>query len=192
MLIKSYGQFWNPQVVNWGAKGKNNKATLRGKVRIDRKIYEIDFWTAKGIYVLYENFKCIYIGKAVDTGLGNRLKSHLTGRMAGRWDMFSFYTTSPIMKTKLTTKYRGKQAVEENDIVSSLEALAILVADPNLNRRRESFKGAYEATQLEEVDYQDESALQVNDLSVRIHDISEQLRNMETILKKLSVPQISK
>ena len=72
MLIKSYGQFWNPDIVDWGKKGAGNEGKLLGKIKAESVAYgnkhEINFWEAKGIYVLHSDFKAIYVGKAFKMG----------------------------------------------------------------------------------------------------------------------------
>ena len=70
-----------------GKRGAGNKGTLIGKIKPSNK--HIDFWEARGVYVLHDNFKAIYVGKAFGTSLGKRVRDHLSDRLAGRWDMFS-------------------------------------------------------------------------------------------------------
>lgn len=147
MLIKSYGLYWNPDIVNWGSPGAGNAGELKGKVK-DNGSHTIDFWKAKGIYVLHNEFRPIYVGKAFGTLLGPRLRNHLTDRLAGRWDMFSWFSVSaPRFTTKDVSK-PGKRQVSPETVTNTLEALAILIADPALNRKRETLDGAYEAEQL--------------------------------------------
>ena len=148
MLIRAYGQFWNPDTIEWGKQGPGNQGSLRGKVKRDGKKYEIDFWRAKGIYVLHADFKAIYVGKADSTTLGPRLRNHLADRFAGRWDMFSWFATSTIAVTEKRVRNPGKRSVEPGTVINTLEALAILTADPALNRKRESLPEALFAEQV--------------------------------------------
>jgi|LakMenEpi03Aug12_release.lakeMendotaPanAssembly.Ray.scaffolds.fasta_scaffold381458_2 hypothetical protein len=146
MLIKSYGQFWNPDIVDWGGGGAGN-GLLTGRIKRKKVWHEIDFWGAKGIYVLHSDFKSIYVGKAFGTSIGRRLRDHLSDRLAGRWDMFSWYSVSSPRITTKDVSQPGQRQLKPETITDTLEALAILVADPALNRRRETLKGAYEALQ---------------------------------------------
>jgi len=148
MLIRAYGQFWNPDTVDWGGKGPGMKGKLLGKVRKKGITHEINFWDAKGIYVLHADFKAVYVGKADSTKLGPRLRDHLTDRFAGRWDMFSWFVTSTIATTEERVRDPGKRSVEPGSVINTLEALAILTADPALNRKRESIPQALEAEQV--------------------------------------------
>ena len=52
MLIRAYGTFWNPDIVDWGQKGAGNQGKLLGKVKKDNRSHLIDFWNAYGVYVL--------------------------------------------------------------------------------------------------------------------------------------------
>jgi hypothetical protein len=147
MLVKSYGSYWNPDIIDW------KKSKLDGVVKdIDKKTnksvkHTIDFWDAKGIYVLHSDFKAIYVGKAFKTSIGKRLCDHLSDRLAGRWDMFSWFSVSSPRFTQKDVSQPGQRQIKPDTIVDTLEALAILVADPALNRKRESLKDAYEALQ---------------------------------------------
>lgn len=149
MLIKSYGINWNPFVIDWVPSGT---VQMTGEVRKeDGTIVPINFYNAKGIYVLQNEFKPIYAGKAFGTPLGQRLRDHLSDRLAGRWDMFSWYSVSSPRFTQKDVSQPGGRHMEPERIVEALEALAILIADPPLNRKRESLKDAYEATQPENI-----------------------------------------
>ena len=149
MLIKSYGSYWNPDIIDW------KQSMLEGEVKeLDsqtkkQKKYTINFWDAKGIYVLHSEFRAIYVGKAFKTSIGKRVSDHLVDRLAGRWDMFSWFSVSNPRFTQNDVSQPGQRQLRPDTIVDTLEALAILVADPALNRKRESLKDAYEAVQPE-------------------------------------------
>jgi hypothetical protein len=146
MLIKAYGINWNPDIIDW------TKSSLIGEIQYPdttpRKKYNINFWEAKGIYTLHSDFKTIYVGKAFKTSIGKRLCDHLSDRLAGRWDMLSWYSVSAPRFTQYDVSDPGVRQLTADTVVKTLEALAILVADPALNRKRESFRDAYEATQF--------------------------------------------
>lgn len=151
MLIKAYGSFWNPEIIDWGSPGPGKGGKLEGSVRFDdgtRK--DIDFWDARGIYVLHRDFQSIYVGKAFGTNIGRRLRDHLTDRLAGRWDMFSWYSVSAPRKIEGGVTKPGKRQIAPDTYIDTFEALAILISDPPLNRKRESLKGAFEVAQKEQ------------------------------------------
>jgi len=43
MLIRAYGSFWNPDIVNWGKAGHGNAGQLSAKVKIRGNTGTIDF-----------------------------------------------------------------------------------------------------------------------------------------------------
>jgi len=146
MLIRAYGSYWNPDVVDWGAKGAGNRGHLNGDLRLHEQKQSVDFWDAKGIYVLHDEFKSIYVGQAYAGTLGPRLREHLTDRFAGRWDMFSWFSISSVTKRGFI-RDPGQRVVSPKVVNDTLEALAILVADPALNRKRESIPSAIDVEQ---------------------------------------------
>lgn len=151
MLIKAYGTYWNPEMVEWGSRGAGQGGKLVGTVKFDSKTKkEIDFWDAKGIYVLHSEYKTIYVGKAFGTSIGKRLRDHLTDRLAGRWDMFSWYSVSAPKKVEGGVTKPSKRQIGPETYIDTFEALAILISDPPLNRKRESLKSAYEVSQKEQ------------------------------------------
>lgn len=143
-IIKSYGEFWNPDAVDW--RGRN----LEGSWRDDGVMRENNFWNAKGIYVLHHEFKPLYVGKALadSSGIGKRLADHLTDRLVARWDMFSWYSLSKPKKTSPAVALAGARHLSTKQMVETLEAIAILITDPPLNRKRESLSGAIEVEQV--------------------------------------------
>ncbi len=111
--------------------------------------FSINFWEAKGIYVLLREFKTIYVGQAFagEGSIAKRLYDHLSDRHAGRWDMFSWYSVSKPNKTNKTVSKCENRQLKLNTAVDTLEALAILITDPPLNRKRNSIPGAIEFQQ---------------------------------------------
>ncbi len=146
MLIRAYGNYWNPDIIDWGAKGPGNGGQLNGTLRLNGQKKTVDFWNAKGIYVLHDEFKAIYVGQAFARTLGPRLRDHLTDRFAGRWDMFSWFSISSVTKRGLI-RNPGQRQVNPEIVNDTLEALAILVADPALNRKRESIPSSLDVEQ---------------------------------------------
>lgn len=147
MLIRAYGRFWNPHMVDWGSRGAGNQGSLKGTVKISGDAHSVDFWLAQGIYVLHSDFRPVYVGKAFGTRLGPRLRHHLTDHLQGRWDMFSWYTLSTLNKLTGTLRDPGARKLKPETVNNTLEAIAILVSNPPLNRRQESIPDAVEAEQ---------------------------------------------
>ncbi len=51
VLIRTYGEFWNPEVVNW-----NDSWRLLGKLRADFTGPDINVYEERGVYVLYKDY----------------------------------------------------------------------------------------------------------------------------------------
>ena len=152
-MIRVYGQFWNPDIVDW-KPGRGKKASMEGIGKPNKEIVPIDGWKQRGIYVLHNNYKTVYVGRAVggaQNTIGPRLCQHLSDRLEGRWDAFSWYGIDSINDDGKMRSSRPAQTrqMSTKDIIEAYEALAILIADPPLNRRQESLKGAVEVQQAE-------------------------------------------
>jgi hypothetical protein len=143
MLVRAYGLYWNPDIVEWGKKGKGNKGRLlgTGKPKDIEKSIDIDVWTQHGVYLLQHEFKCVYVGQTLGQFLGKRLRDHLTDRFAGRWDMFSWFGIDTVNKDG-TLRKAGQRQIKPDEMIRSIEALGILFVDPPLNRKRESLSKA--------------------------------------------------
>lgn len=147
MLIKTYGEFWNPYLVDWSGGRLDGIAKLKViRKGVPKKVlHTIDFWDAQGIYVLLNDFKPVYVGQSIK--LGKRIGDHLTDRFAGRWDMFSWYSVCNPNISKKSTSLPGNRMASMNTVIDTLEALGILIADPALNRKREKLPNAIEFEQ---------------------------------------------
>ncbi|NCT75110.1 MAG: hypothetical protein GXC78_11305 [Chitinophagaceae bacterium] len=188
MLIRAFGQYWNPEIIEWGRRGPNNKGKLLGDIKFsDGGIFSIDFWEAKGVYVLFDRFKAIYVGKALESSIGFRLRSHLSDRLAGRWDMFSFFSVSTVNKTTRDTRDPGQRQVTRGVTINSFEALAILIADPSLNRRRERFRDAHEAIQTRQSNPRTERNY-YEEIIRKIQELSTEHKTIKTEIKKRGRP----
>lgn len=135
MLLKCFGEFWNPAIIDW------SKEELLGHIKDDKHTYEIDFWGARGVYVLYENFRPIYVGKS-EVSIGDRIAKHLGNRLAGRWDMFSWYSPDKINKTTCTLNRPNVRNSGISSIIKTFESIIILSTAPPLNRKYENIPGA--------------------------------------------------
>lgn len=137
-LIKAYGEYWNPDLVNWGRRGRGGRAALKGFARpggLKKSQYEVDMWMATAVYCLFSDFQPVYVGKSVEN-LGPRIKSHLEDHKQGRWDLFSFYSLSSAKRDGQASRAGQRQLTPDN-VVAAFEAVCIRTFDPPLNRRHE-------------------------------------------------------
>jgi hypothetical protein len=138
ILIKTYGEFWNPELVNW-----DNSWNLLGKRRSDFKGPDVNVYEERGVYVLYKDYQPVYVGKADKQSIGYRLQLHRQSwRKGPRWDGFSWFG---ILGLRVNDKLRSRSSAfhpRTAELIATLEALLIVAIDPRLNSRREKFKNA--------------------------------------------------
>jgi len=132
------GLFWREDCVFWGAG--SNRGHLIGYRTGDSKKH-IDFRRQRGIYVLYSDFRIIYIGQA---GSGNaslfgRLKRHTRDDLAERWDRFSWFGLDRVLSSGRLAAPTVRAAPSTNTILDHIEGILIHAAEPPLNRQGGSF-----------------------------------------------------
>ncbi len=169
VLIKSFGLFWSIDAVSWGQVG-GDRGRLEGLAKFPGSGGSIrsvlcDFWEERALYALYEQRDLVYVGRAVKTQLGRELSARRRGRFAGLWDNFSWFGVGkrvadqdyPNISKEEGYKYMkinspGSRIIKPGEIVSALEALAIIITNPVLNRRFETLRGATEFDQFNKLD----------------------------------------
>jgi hypothetical protein len=93
MLIKNFGLFWNVKNVYWGQG--NNAGTLLGIPAKNLTAQPTDFREQSGVYVLYADYKIVYVGQSgvKNQKLFSRIKQHTRDALTGRWNQFSWFGT---------------------------------------------------------------------------------------------------
>lgn len=134
-LIENMGLFWKADDVFWGQPKR--QGTLLGVQAKNVTGSEINFRDQIGIYVLYSDYKIVYVGQ---TGKGNqkllhRLKQHLSDALSGRWDRFSWFGTRRVLgnNSLQTPKEAAHPSTEQ--ILNYMEGILIHTAEPPLNRQ---------------------------------------------------------
>ncbi|MGA2320943.1 MAG: GIY-YIG nuclease family protein [Solirubrobacteraceae bacterium] len=141
-LIAAYGEWWDPHAVEWGSQGAGNQGRLEGIEKGSRGL-TIDIWDQRGIYVLFQDWSVMYVGKTGNQPLGRRLKQHRADDVAGRWDRFSWFGVRNINADgSLGATPLPSRQVRAPDVIATLEAVLIRVTTPSLNHRRESIPEA--------------------------------------------------
>jgi hypothetical protein len=136
ILIKAYGEFWNPDAIDL------KKKELWGKRSSGLKGRDINVYEERGVYVLYKDFIPVYVGKAFREPIGARIQKHRYSRRKGpRWDSFSWFGIAGIKNDQLC-RLEERPSFDIVGLVATLEALLIIVIEPKLNSRREKFKNA--------------------------------------------------
>ena len=153
-IVNSYGIHWSVDAVDWGG----HKWRLEGEAKIKGQTHICNFREDVGIYALYEGRDLMYVGLAHGTPLGQELYNRQGSRFAGRWDAFSWFglgnrqndieRKNTDKKKYKTVKAPKSRILQPGALIKDLEALMIMLTNPPLNRRHESFKKAVEFEQI--------------------------------------------
>jgi hypothetical protein len=173
-LIRTFGEYWNPNLVNWA-----NSWNLLGTKTRSKRGHDLNVYEERGIYVLYNDYVPVYVGKAFRQSIGYRLQLHRESRRKGsRWDSFSWFGLKGFRANDELRSLNKVPSVRPEALIETLEALLIAVIDPKLNSRRETLKGAIPL-------YQSETD-RPKDTDQRLADIEYKL---ELLVGKVSEPK---
>jgi|TARA_E500000305_G_C4017307_1_gene236501 hypothetical protein len=144
-LINAFGMFWDRSKVDWG----KSQPALLGIEQSGAK--PIDFASQVGVYVLYDNYRPIYVGRTTNDRLGRRLREHHTiSRFRGRWNRFSWFGICGISSSGKLEK--PSLPTDSNSAIVAMEALLIEAMEPVQNRRRGDGFSAVEYLQSDDPD----------------------------------------
>ena len=140
MIVRAFGLFWSVTSVDW------DNRVMSGVDDEDAPTKTTNAWKQSGVYCLYNEYVPIYVGKAENGNLGDRINAHRSDRLAGRWDCFSWFGVH-IVNADGALRDFDTRLTEREEIIKSLEAFALIAFDPRLNRRHESLPEAEEFIQ---------------------------------------------
>ena len=138
-IIATMGLYWRTEDVFWGKP--KNPGRLLGRPANRLKSDPADFREQVGLYVLYADYRIVYVGQ---TGSGDqklflRLRQHRNDHLAGRWNQFSWFGVLRVLGN-------NKLSVEKNALHPSLgsalnhiEGVLIQAAEPPQNRQNGRF-----------------------------------------------------
>lgn len=156
MTIKNYGIMWERDAVAWrGVRGNAGHLTGIGPIGTAQKYQnEADFRQQIGVYVLYDDYRVVYVGQA---GSGNndlysRLKNHLTDHLADRWNKFSWFGIRKVNKNGSLSKQQGElnRNLKSDEVLDLIEGLMINVLEPPLNKQGARWKDIDQYRQIAE------------------------------------------
>lgn len=132
-LIGAFGMLWDRDAVNWRPGVTPTKWQLLGyRGRHNPKLRACDFRTARGFYVLFDDFRAVYAGLARGTGgIGARLRTHHVTR--SDWTRFCWFSFDDVADcdwscTWAEVKPRvGVRDMSAEIVVREAEALLISV-----------------------------------------------------------------
>lgn len=129
IIIESFGVHWNESDVDW----KNNP-DLWG--RRQNSNTPCNFKEQIGIYVLYDRDRIVYVGKAVNESIGNRLFDHKKNK-DGKWDNFSWFGF------RQASEFGGVSLSKEKisnlsfvKLANAIESILIEITNPPMNKKR--------------------------------------------------------
>jgi hypothetical protein len=126
-FINSFGMYRQRDLVIWK---KNPK--LYG--RSPGGLVSINFSGQRGVYLLYDHHTPIYVGRSTDQTISQRLYQHTLGRLAGRWNRFSWFGI--LAATDEGALKEVSPVINESVVFSAFEALLIESLEPPQNRRQ--------------------------------------------------------
>jgi hypothetical protein len=83
-VIRAFGIHWQREHVVW-----RRQPCLYGRQQVAAK--SVDFSGQRGVYVLSDHHTVVYVGRAVERDLGQRLFEPTLDRLSGRWNRFSWF-----------------------------------------------------------------------------------------------------
>jgi excinuclease UvrABC nuclease subunit len=146
-----------------------------GKPAKKKKAEPIDFREQTGIYVLYDNFKVLYVGQAGygNAKLFNRLKAHFTDSLADRWNRFSWFG---LRWVKADGDLSGETKAKHppiGDVLNHMEAILIASTEPALNRQGGRWGKAVQYLQDEDTELEPRTEEMIRQLYERMEEQKE-------------------
>lgn len=139
ILISNVGFFWREDHVFWGAG--SSAGSLLGVLAKNVTAEAIDFREQSGIYVLYSDYKVLYVGQC---GLGkqkllNRLKQHRVDDLAERWDRFSWFGIRRVLGNGELSKEKLAVHPTLANVLNHVEGVLIHAVEPAMNSQKGRF-----------------------------------------------------
>jgi hypothetical protein len=141
-LINALGMYWSRDKINWVP----GSPKLLGRQNAGSQA--VDLSDQRGVYLLYDRSEVIYVGRAIDQGIGTRLKQHTFDRLSGRWERFSWFGVHRVSENG--TLDMAEPTYDRTLLIATMEALLIESVEPSQNRKRGDEFRAVEFLQAED------------------------------------------
>jgi hypothetical protein len=138
-IVRAFAMYWSRDYVDW----KSTPALLGQQLK---DAQEVDFGNQVGVYVLHDARETVYVGRAEDS-LGRRLKAHVSDRLSGRWDRFSWFGLLTVNDDGTLGELPTSSA-SPHDWIVTMESLLIEGLEPPQNRKRGDEFNAIEYIQV--------------------------------------------
>ena len=141
-FINALGVYWSRDKINWIP----GNPKILGRQNAGSQV--VDFTDQRGVYLLYDRSEVIYVGRAIDQGIGARLKQHTFDRLAGRWERFSWFGVHGVSEDGELNL--SNPSYDRTLLIATMEALLIESVEPSQNRKRGDEFRAVEFLQTED------------------------------------------
>ena len=163
-MIKAYGRHWKRELVDWRNSGLYGVFQRKSKSANKAKKIQTNCWRQRGIYVLYEGYRPVYVGQVStktdsNRNIGTRLNEHRKDHFRDRWDRFSWYGICTILVDGTVKDATANQTEKSARVINDLEAIAIFISDPPYNKR----DGSLDAIRVEQEGYDDAPLAELSD-----------------------------
>jgi len=128
-LINAFGMYWKRDAVLWSATPK-----ILGQQQLGAS--PVDFFGQRGVYLLHDAGRVMYVGRTTDQPLGKRLHQHTADRLNGRWDRFSWFGVYSVTQDGRLQQTNGSASFSLDNLITTMEALLIEGLEPPQNRKR--------------------------------------------------------
>jgi hypothetical protein len=128
-FINAFGMFWERNDVHWSVRPR-----LLGQQPGGTK--SVDFCNQSGVYLLHDQQGIVYVGRASEGNLGDRLKAHTKDRHRGRWSRFSWFGVFPVQEIGVLENEPELSHLTVKDLCTAMEALLIESIEPRQNWKR--------------------------------------------------------
>jgi hypothetical protein len=134
--------YWSREKINWIP----GTPKLLGRQSVGSQV--VDLSDQRGVYLLYDRSEVIYVGRAIDQGIGVRLRQHISDRLAGRWERFSWFGVHRVSENGELNM--AEPTYDRTLLIATMEALLIESVEPSQNRKRGDEFRAVEFLQAED------------------------------------------
>lgn len=124
--LEAFGFYWRRDRVRWQT---NPNLYGRQAPRANR----VDLADQQGVYLLHDARGTIYVGQTASQGLGRRIARHHFGRLASRWQWFSWFGLRPVDNRGNLGDPAGTTTVAQ--LIDLMEALLIETIEPRQNKQ---------------------------------------------------------
>jgi hypothetical protein len=145
-FVNAFGMFWRRDRVLW-----KTVPQVLGQQQAGSS--PVDFSQQKGVYLLHDGYRVVYVGRTTDQPLGVRLKQHTFDRLNGRWDRFSWFGVFSV-RDDGTLSSTAPDVFNLDNLIATMEAVLIEGLEPPQNRKRGDDFSAVEFLQVEDPEIQ--------------------------------------